>query len=107
MLDVDTKLFPNGIIIDYMSVEYGEDPTTEITDFDVSYGDDYVGRASANLIVEAQATTAGVWTEDTDANFNSGTAIPTGKHIFMTLVSDPTDANVFCKVKMIFHAEED
>jgi hypothetical protein len=107
LMEVFTKVYPNGIIIDYMEVEYNKDPTTELTSFDINYADAWIGLANTVNIVSNAATTAGVWSEDTDSNFNSGTAIPAGKFIFLHFDADPTDANVVLCVRTIFHAEED
>jgi hypothetical protein len=90
-----------------MEVEYNKDPTTELTSFDINYADAWIGLANTVNIVSNAATTAGVWSEDTDSNFNSGTAIPAGKFIFLHFDADPTDANVVLCVRTIFHAEED
>ena len=105
IMTVNAKLYPNGIIIDYIAISYNKDPTTEL-DADLRRADAQIGLASAADIDEID-TTSGVFTEDTDANLNAGAAVAAGQFVYIGFDADPADANVICTFTMIFHAEED
>jgi len=53
------------------------------------------------------ATTAGVASEDTDANINSGNAIANGKVIYIDFPTAYTDTGEQCIFELWFHMEED
>jgi hypothetical protein len=105
LFEVNSKRFPNGIIIDYWSVSYNADPTTEL-DANLRYADAWLTLANPALI-DVIDTLVGVSSEDTDANINGGSAVAAGKVIYIDMDADPADANIQINFTMIFHAEED
>jgi len=105
LFTVLSKVYPNGIIIDYWHISYNVDPTTELN-ANLCYADAQIGLAN-EVVIDALDTTSGVASEDTDANINSGSAIPAGKFMYIKYDADPTDANVICTFQMVWHAEED
>ena len=106
LFEVNAKLFPNGIILDYVRVTYTKDPTTEITNADLKRADDIIGVANAAIIVGID-TTAGSFIEDTDANLNGNAVVAAGQDIYIELTDDPVDEDVLANVAIIFHAAED
>lgn len=82
---------PEGIIIDEWKVSFEADPTTE-ADLDLKYADAVIGVANAAL-VDVLDTTTGASSEDTDANINSGSAIPNGKVLYLEFGTAYTESN--------------
>lgn len=105
LFDVNSKIWPNGIIIDYWRASCNVDPDVEIN-ADLRYADAWIGLANATDIDEID-TTNGVSTEDTDASINGGSAIAAGKVIYIGHDGDPEGTCtqlIFC---MAWHGEED
>ena len=106
LFEVNAKVYPNGITLDYVRVSYTKDPTTEITNADLKRADDIIGVANAAIIVGID-TTAGSFIEDTDANLNAGAVVAAGQDIYIELTDDPVDEDVLANVTILFHAEAD
>ena len=106
LFEVNAKVYPNGIMLDYVRVSYTKDPTTEITNADLKRADDIIGVANAAIIVGID-TTAGSFIEDTDANLNGGAVVAAGQDIYIELTDDPVDEDVLANVTILFHAEAD
>ena len=106
LFEVNSKIYPNGIIIDYWRVTYTKDPTTELGTADLKRADDIIGVANA-AVIDSISTTNGASSEDTDANINAGAVIAAGQDIYIEIDVDPVDEDVLANIAIIFHAEED
>lgn len=100
--------FPEGLIIDEWHLSFEADPTTEFGAGEtlLKYADAQIGVANTQTIDDL-ATSAGVASEDTDANINSGNAIPNGKFIYVDFPTAYTETGHICCLNIWFHAEED
>ena len=96
---------PEGIIIDEWWISFTQDPTTEL-DADLCYADNYTARAN-EVVIDALDTTSGTATEDTDANINSGNAIPNGKVVYIKINTAYTATGEQVAFQYWYHAEED
>lgn len=105
LFEVHADKFPNGIIIDEWKVSCNVDPDVEMN-ANIGYADTWFDAADPNL-VDVIDTTAGVSSEDTDANINSGNAIAAGKCLFLYFDADPEGTAVQMNFTVLFHAEED
>jgi hypothetical protein len=93
--DVDTEVFitsigdeaPNGIVIDEWSASCNVDPDVEI-DADFRRATAFIGFGSAADIDEID-TSAGVSTEDTDANINGDAVVANGQELYLGFDADP------------------
>lgn len=106
LFEVSSKVYPNGIIIDYWKVEQAANRTTGL-DADLKRASDLAGTSAAvidSLDVGVGAKTS---SEDTDANINSGNAVAAGQVIYIEVSNDPVDEDYIGHFMMIFHAEED
>lgn len=105
LFEVHADKYPNGIILDEWKVSCNIDPDVEM-DANIGYADSWFDAADPNL-VDVINTSAGVSTEDTDANINSGNAVAAGKCLFLYFDADPEGTAVQMNFTLIFHAEED
>jgi hypothetical protein len=96
---------PNGIIIDEWLCVCNVDPDVEI-DANLKYADSWHGLANP-VTVDAIDTTNGASSEDTDANINSGSAIPNGKRLYLEFDADPEGTCTTMIFSLRFHYEED
>jgi hypothetical protein len=96
---------PEGMIIDEWKVSFEADPTTEV-DLDLKYANAFIGVASATVI-DVLDTTAGVSSEDTDANINGGSAIANGKVLYLEFGTAYTETGHQIIFEIWYHAEED
>lgn len=96
---------PEGIIIDEWKISFEANPTTEI-DADLCYADAMIGKAN-EVIVDAVDTTDGTATEDTDANINSGNAVPNGKVLYLDINTAYTESGHQVLFQMWYHYEAD
>lgn len=96
---------PEGIIIDEWKVSFEADPTTEV-DLDLKYADAFIGVANP-VLIDVLDTTSGVSSEDTDANINSGSAIPNGKVMYLEFGTAYTESNHQVIFEIWYHTEED
>lgn len=96
---------PEGIIIDEWKISFEADPTTEAV-LDLKYADAMIGVANP-IVVDSLNTTAGTATEDTDANINSGNAIPNGKVLYLEFGTAYSEANHQIMFQIWYHVEED
>ncbi len=97
--------FPEGLIIDEWKVSCNVDPDVEM-DLDLVRADAFIGLANAS-VMDILDTTAGVSTEDTDANINSGAAVANGQLIYLSWGADPEGTCQGMIFEMWFHGEED
>ena len=102
---LSSKLFANGIIIDYWEVDCLLDPDVEM-DLDFCYADDWDDVADPNVI-DVMDTTNGTSSEDTDANINGGSAVAAGKVVYLRFGADPAGTCNCLNVLIIYHREED
>ena len=58
-------------------------------------------------VIDVLDTTNGVASEDTNANINSGAAVPNGKVVYLAFDSDPEGTCVQMVFDMWFYNEED
>lgn len=103
--NLDSKVFPNGVIIDYWEVDCMLDPDVEMN-LNLGYANNYDDVGDPNLI-DVLDTTTGQASEDTDANINSGSAIPAGSVVFLYFDADPEGTCTQLNVDIIWHREED
>ena len=96
---------PEGIIIDEWFISFEADPTTEL-DANLKYADAMIGVANA-AVIDALDTTNGAATEDTDANINSGNAVPAGKVIYIEFDTAYTETGHQIMFTLTWHYEED
>jgi hypothetical protein len=96
---------PHGIIIDEWKVSFQADPTTE-ADLDLKRADAFIGVANA-AVIDVLDTTAGVASEDTDANINAGAAVANGKVIYLEFGTAYTATGQQIIFEMWYHREED
>lgn len=99
------KQYPNGIIIDYWEVTCHLNPDVEM-DLDLCYSINSFDLADPN-VVDVMDTTAGVSSEDTDANINAGAAIPAGVYLYLRFGADPEGTCVMLTATILYHGEED
>jgi len=97
---------PHGIIIDEWTLSFEADPTTELVKTNLKYADAFIGIPNS-VSVDGLDTTAGYSAEDTDANINSGNAIPNGKVLYIDFETAYTEAGHQVIFEMWYHAEED
>lgn len=96
---------PEGIKIVEWKVSFEADPTTE-ADLDLKYADAFIGVANS-AVIDVLDTTAGVSSEDTNANINSGNAIANGKVLYLEFGTAYTESNHQIIFEMWFYMEED
>jgi hypothetical protein len=96
---------PHGITIVEWKVSFEADPTTE-ADLDLKYADAFIGVANA-AVIDVLDTTAGVATEDTNANINSGNAVANGKVLYLEFGTAYTETTHQVIFEMWYYAEED
>jgi hypothetical protein len=85
---------PNGLVITAWKLSFEADPTTEI-DLDLMRADAFIGQANS-AVMDVLDTTAGVSSESTAANINSGAAVANGKVIYLAFGTAYTEANHQC-----------
>lgn len=81
------------------------DPATEL-DADLYYCDSCVAWTNP-VLIDVLDTTAGVFSEDTDANINGGAAVANGKKIYLQFGAQPISAIKQISGIILWHAEED
>lgn len=96
---------PHGIIIDEWKLSFEADPTTEL-DLDLKRADAYIGVANA-AVVDVLDTTAGVSSEDTDANINAGAAVANTKVLYLEFGTAYTETGHQVIFELWYHTEED
>jgi hypothetical protein len=96
---------PEGITIDEWKVSFEADPTTEVA-LDFKSADAFIGVANA-AVLDVLDTTAGVSSEDTDANINSGSAVANAKVLYLEFGTAYTETNHQIVFEIWYHAEED
>jgi hypothetical protein len=105
LFEVFSKVWPNGITIDYWEVNCNVDPDVEM-DMDLKRATDWIGLGSAALM-DVLDTTNGVSSEDTDASINTGAVVAAGQVLYLEFGADPEGTCVQMNFTMIFHGEED
>jgi len=96
---------PEGIIITEWKVSFEADPTTEV-DLDLKYADAFIGVANA-AVIDVLDTSAGVSSEDTNANINSGAAVANGKVLYLEFGTAYTETTHQVIFEIWYYAEED
>lgn len=96
---------PEGLVIVEWKVSFEADPTTE-ADLDLKYADAFIGVANS-AVIDVLDTTAGVSSEDTNANINGGAAIANGKVLYLEFGTAYTETTHQIIFEMWFYAEED
>jgi hypothetical protein len=99
-----TKRYPNGIIIDYWSVECSLDPDVEMS-IDLCFCDNARDYNDPNII-DVLDTTSGFSEEDDDSLINDGYAIFTGKHWYLRFRSDPEGTCNLMTFNLLGHSLE-
>ena len=103
---VNSKVYPNGITIDYISVKHIGNRTTAL-DADLKRATDFQGTSTAVILALDVADTADEMAQDTDASINGGAVVAAGQHIYIEVSADPVDEDNLATVEIIFHAEAD
>ena len=111
--DSDTQIFimtvgddyPEGITIDEWKLSCNVDPDVEIAG-DLKRATAFIGLGSA-AVIDVCDTTAGVASEDTDANINAGAVVANGQVLYFEFDSDPEGTCVQMILEVWFHGEED
>lgn len=85
---------PNGFVVTAWKLSFDADPTTEI-DLDLKRADAYIGVANA-AVMDVLDTTAGVSSESTVANINSGAAVANGKVMYLEFGTAYTTDSLQC-----------
>lgn len=85
---------PNGFVVTAWKLSFDADPTTEI-DLDLKRADAYIGVANS-AVMDVLDTTAGVSSESTVANINSGAAVANGKVMYLEFGTAYTTDNLQC-----------
>ncbi len=106
LFTVKADKYPNGIIIDEWRVSCKLDPDVEMN-MNLGYSDTDWDMAADPNLVDVLDTTAGLASEDTDANINAGSAVAGGKVMFLYFDADPEGTAVDLTFEMWFHSEED
>ena len=110
MLELDTTIFPDGIVITAWSVDATvADPTTEL-DANLKYCDDPGAGAfpGANpVLIDVIDTTTGnsAETDMSQSDLGSG-VIPAAKFIYILMDADPVDTDNYFMVKINFYIPE-
>lgn len=103
---VNSKVYPNGITIDYISVKHIANRTTAL-DADLKRATDFQGTSAAVILALDVADGADEMAQDTDASINGGAVVAAGQHIYIEVSADPVDENNLATVEIIFHREAD
>lgn len=103
---VSSKVYPNGIIIDYWSVKQVKARTTAL-DADLKRATDFQGTSVAVIDAIDIGAASSSSSEDTDANINGGAVIAAGQHIYIEVSADPVDEDNLATVEILFHSESD
>jgi len=103
---VNSKVYPNGITIDYWSVKHQKVRTTAL-DADLKRATDFQAGSVATMDAIDVAGSADESAEDTDSNINSDAVVAAGQHIYIEVAADPVDEDNLAVFEMIFHAEAD
>jgi hypothetical protein len=99
------KEAPNGILIHKASLSFQADPTTEF-DGDLYHADAFIGLANEHSML-ALNTTAGAFSQDTDANIHAGAKIDTAKVLYIKIHAEPLDTANLCIFEFWYTIEED
>jgi hypothetical protein len=97
---------PNGIIIDEWKTSFLTASPAAQLDADLCYADNLTTRAN-EVVIDAIDTSSGVSSEDTDANINSGNAVPNGKVMYIKINTAYAATGEQCTFQFWYHAEED
>lgn len=93
---------PAGVIVHSWKFSFEADPTTEI-DLDLKRADAFIGVANS-AVMDQLDTTAGVSSEGTAANVNSGAAVANAKVIYLEFGTAYTEANHQCIFEMWYRS---
>jgi len=99
---------PEGIIIVEWKLSFEADPTTEFGAGETlfKYADAFIGVANAATIDDV-ATSAGVSTEDTNANINSGAVVANSKVLYLDFPTAYTETGHQVIFEFWYYAEAD
>lgn len=86
--------YPRGFVATAWKLSFEADPTTEV-DLDLKRADAFIGVANS-AVMDVLDTTAGVSSESTPANINSGAAVANGKIMYLEFGTPYTEANHQC-----------
>jgi len=107
LFKVNAKKFPNGIIIDYWSLNCNvDDPNVEMN-CDLRYAANLDWVIDDGNDIDELDTTTGSSSEDTDSNINGGSAVPASTALYIGFDGDPEGDATQVIFEMMFHAEED
>ncbi len=104
LMTVSALAFPHGIQIQRWSLSFEADPTTE-ADIDLKRADAFIGVANA-AVMDVADTTAGVSSETTPGNINSGATIATTKVIYLEFGTAYSEANHQCIFEMDYTVKQ-
>ena len=104
---VNSKVYPNGITIDYISLKHIGNRTTNL-EADLVRATDMQGTSAAVILALDVNAAADEMAQDTDASINTdGSVVAAGQHIYIVVNADPVDEDNLATFEMIFHAESD
>lgn len=86
--------YPRGFVATSWKLSFEADPTTE-ADLDLNRADAFIGVANS-AVMDVLDTTAGVSSESTPANINSGATVANGKIMYLEFGTAYTEANHQC-----------
>lgn len=86
--------YPRGFVATAWKLSFEADPTTEV-DLDLKRADAFIGVANS-AVMDVLDTTAGVSSESTPANINSGATVANGKIMYLEFGTAYTEANHQC-----------
>ena len=107
LFNVDNR-YPHGFTVTEWEVSFESDPTTEFSASQVhlAYADAWLGLANATDMDDL-ATTAGVSSETTKSNINSGNPVANGKIIYLKCDSSYSESDHRVCFKLEGYGEED
>lgn len=97
--------FPEGLIIDEWTCSFLVDPTTEV-DMDLKRASAVIGATGAT-VMDVLDTTAGVSSEDTDANINAGAVVANGQWLYLEIGTAYVAEGEQIIFQIWYHGEED